>query len=205
MKQPVRKFTDEELALLAALTAQDALMALRLLDGSEPSAVRRMLTREQERAARLTDLQRTGEIVLLVWLLEMISLVKQTHAAAALAANPAVDTSPSSPFGKRVAAQVKYLGRFADDLAAKGKASLIPAPAVRARQYPAAAWGTYWAVRRSVARNEGQTEERSLTRPAEHCPECPELEKRGWVTIGTTPLPGDRQCKNGCLCVMEYR
>ncbi len=178
---------------------------MRLLDCNAPSAVRRMLTREQDRAARLTYLQRTGEIVLLVWLLDMISLVKQSHAAAALAANPAVQTSPSSPFGRRVASQVKYLGRFADDLASKGPKSLIPAPAARAKQYPAAAWGTYWAVKRAVAVNEGRAEERNALNVAEHCEECPALTAKGWVPIGSLPSIGARKCGSNCRCELQFR
>lgn len=211
MEKRFRPFRPDELAALAVLSQQDTLLALRLLGdhqhgGADAAAVRAMLTAESDRAARLADLALTGKIVVLVWLLDMIAMVKQTHAAAALAANPAVPSGPGSPLGKRVLAEVEYLAGFADDIAAHKKKSLIPDPRARARQYPKAAWGTYWATRRARERANGMKEERNVLGATEHhCPECPALTSRGWVPLGELPLPGDRICRRSCFCELVFR
>lgn len=37
-----------------------------------------------------------------------------------------------------------------------------------------------------------------------HCFECPELTAKGWVSIGTLPAPGLRQCLMQCHCRLAY-
>lgn len=48
-------------------------------------------------------------------------------------------------------------------------------------------------------------EQNVLTQTAQHCAECPELSARGWVKIGSLPLPGARECQSNCKCHLEFR
>lgn len=43
-----------------------------------------------------------------------------------------------------------------------------------------------------------------MTEGALHCTECPLLSARGWVDIGTLPIPGARECRSNCKCHLEY-
>lgn len=106
---------------------------------------------------------------------------------------------------EHLASEIGYLDAFADDVAA----ARVPRDGRfvrRAMLYGAAGWGFYMLLRGREARRRGYGEERNNLDPgAEHCQECVGETDRGWVPLGELVPIGDRQCRSGCCCRMEYR
>ena len=76
----------------------------------------------------------------------------------------------------------------------------------RAKQYIRAAKALFTETKRKVKQLTGTTEERRVLGNAEHCPECIEYAARGWVPVGTLPVPGEQSsCRQNCRCRMEWR
>jgi len=106
---------------------------------------------------------------------------------------------------EQIAAELGYLDAFADDVVA-GRVSRDGRFVRRAMLYGAAGWGFYMLLRGREAARRGYGEEHSILDPgAEHCQECVAESDRGWQPLGSLVPIGDRQCRSGCRCRMEYR
>jgi hypothetical protein len=106
---------------------------------------------------------------------------------------------------EQLASEIRYLDRFADDVAA-GRVLRDGRFFRRAMLYGAAGWGFYMALRGRTARRRDYGEERNiLDAGAEHCGECVGETDRGWRPIGELIPIGSRQCRSGCRCRFEYR
>lgn len=104
-----------------------------------------------------------------------------------------------------LASELVYLDLFADDVA-NGRVPRDGRFARRAMLYAAAGWGFYMLLRGREAGRRGYGEERNILDPgAEHCQGCVAETDRGWVPLGSLVPIGDRQCRSGCRCSMEYR
>lgn len=101
-----------------------------------------------------------------------------------------------------------YLDNFVSQLSARD--DLAPGTVRnRARMYINGAGEAYErAYRRAIVRSGAFSEEYWSLGPTEHCPDCIDLNGRGWVPIGdlpTLPRAGGTQCKNNCTCFISYR
>ncbi len=106
---------------------------------------------------------------------------------------------------EHLASEIRYLDRFADDVAA-GRVLRDGRFGRRAALYGSAGWGFYMALRGREARRRGYEEERNVLDPgAEHCDECVGETDRGWLPLGELIPVGSRQCRSGCRCYIEYR
>jgi len=78
----------------------------------------------------------------------------------------------------------------------------------RLRMYLDSAHQAYERAAQKAAKAAGYTEERwVLDEEAEHCADCPEKAAKGWVPVGTHPLPGSgaTACLTNCHCYLMYR
>lgn len=64
---------------------------------------------------------------------------------------------------------------------------------------------TYWSIRANTA-SDIFTEARRILGAAEHCPNCVEYARRGWVAIAEVIYPTQAcQCRTNCKCSLEFR
>jgi len=166
-------------------------------------------------ATRPTWRSGSWSISLADWQREMKLLIKDLHVTCAVAAKGG-DWRAMTPrdwgrVGAECRKQYKFLARFAQDIfkrAQEGK-PLTSAIAARARLYAGAARATFSRIEQLVEKALGRTEVRWVTDPlVESCPDCLELEARGWMPIEElTQFPGDgsTQCDGNCHCHLEYR
>lgn len=167
------------------------------------AAIRGMDTR----ARSLADQYRRGEISLGAWEREMRELIKNTHLLNAAAAKGGRDMLTQADYGRVgqiVREEYNHLSGFAGEVAAgfqrtDGRFNL------RAQMYMRAGRGTYEVTQRSVARDAGHSEEKSLLAPADHCAQCVEQAALSWQPLGTLLPPGSRTCLGNCKCELTYR
>lgn len=106
---------------------------------------------------------------------------------------------------EQIASELSYLDAFADDVAG-GRVPRDGRFVRRAMLYGAAGWGFYMLLRGREAGRRGYGEEHSILDPgAEHCQECVTEADKGWQPLGSLVPVGDRQCRSGCHCRIEYR
>jgi hypothetical protein len=154
-------------------------------------------------AARL----RAGAITVEQFQAEMFAHVKDIHVATALAAYGGREQMTPERWGyvgSRIRAEYGYVRQMVSDII-DGKQPMTRALDARARSYAAAGRLTYEAVNAREAKARGQTEERNVLHAAESCGQCSSLAALGWVSLGTLPMVGARQCGRHCRCTVSRR
>jgi hypothetical protein len=157
---------------------------------------------------RMTDDVRAGRLSKEAWALEMRQAVRDVHLFSSAAANGGFANMGQDAYRQveaAIAEQTAFLDAFTQDVLS-GEQPLDGRFTQRATMYVEAGRTTYERAHRDIEQGRGMTEERNVLHDAaEHCGECPELSEREWVPIGTLPLPGQRECVTGCLCLIETR
>jgi hypothetical protein len=160
-----------------------------------------------ERIADLTRQLQAGTLPLARWQQQMSVELKTLHVATAMVANGGRQQMAPSDYGRvgaRLREQYQFLGQFAADLAS-GKQPLDGRLLARAELYGQAARAGFEAERRRLAGIRGESEERNVLHPADHCRECLSETARGWVRIGTLVPVGQRICRTRCHCTIRTR
>jgi hypothetical protein len=107
--------------------------------------------------------------------------------------------------GRAIQTQYKYADRFVKELSDLSEAAIIN----RANLYTKAAGNAFELGQREAYKKSSQfTEEYWQLGDTEHCPDCIDLNGKGWVKIGelpTVPRAGDTQCLSNCTCFIIYR
>lgn len=160
------------------------------------------------RARAIAEQLRTGQITLEEWELAMRALSKEVHlysAATARGGWAQLSADDTGRVGRIVRDEYRWLRGFRQDIedgyVLDGRFSL------RSELYAQAGRETFHKVERQVELEQGNTLERSLLGPADHCEgvgSCVEQRDRGWVLIGTLIAIGRRLCGRRCKCAMEY-
>lgn len=169
----------------------------------------RMSEASGERMAGLATRLQAGQMKLVEWQAAMHAEIRSSHLAASMAAHGGKAMMAPADYGfagSEIKKQLGFLKRWTADLAS-GSAPLDGRFVSRARLYATSSVGTFSAVQARDARNSGaEMEERSFRGGSERpCGECPALAARGWVSSGTLPLPGQRECGANCKCRVERR
>lgn len=136
------------------------------------------------------------------WQQQMAREVKLTHLASTAAANGGWAQLSQADYGRigaRVKAQYAFLNNFAQEIAS-GKQRVDGSLAVRSALYGQAGRQTYEEERRRLEGMAGQSEERRILGPADHCSGCLAAAAAGWQPIGTLPRIGDTPCRTNCRC-----
>jgi hypothetical protein len=156
-----------------------------------------------------TEVAIAEQVEIAVWQEAVMVELRRAHTQTAALGRGGWDQMTQSDWGK-VGATLKkeyqYLQTFAEDLAS-GK---LTAQQIRARMdlYASGLQKTFWGGKRSAQAEAGIPERRRRTTPAEHCGDCLEYERVGYVPIDDDypPPPGEGSvCRGSCKCVEEYR
>ena len=149
-----------------------------------------------------------GEISLGQWQVSMLQQVKLAHIANAAAGNGGwaqMNRGDWGFVGNRLKQQYKFLNNFARQIKT-GEQPVNGKFLTRVDMYAAAARSTFEQMKRRYEMTENAMEqERRILGPADHCDDCIDAAKMGWVEIGTLPEIGDSVCKVNCQCKFEYR
>lgn len=157
----------------------------------------------REVSQRLVD----GKINLAEWQLQMKDTVKRLHTAAGLAAFGGAKQASNADLGflgSLLKEQYQYLRDFAKSIRT-GVQPLDGTLVARATLYAQGARCTHETVRQRLAQAAGQTQERSILAPADHCDQCVGEAQKGWSPIGTLIPIGQRTCLARCRCTITYR
>jgi len=160
-----------------------------------------------QQARSLADQYRRGELSLGAWEREMRTLVKNTHTLNAAAAKGGFDQLTPADYGRVgriVRDEYNHLSGFAGEVAA-GFQRTDGTMNSRAMLYTRGGRRTYELTQRSVARDTGHSEEKSILAPADHCAQCVEQAALSWQPIGRLVPPGARTCLSNCKCELTYR
>lgn len=173
-------------------------------------AVRRALDASirnaQGRARQYAEQLRAGDLTLAEWEMDMRVLIKDVQIwSVAGAAGGWAQLGPAEygRIGSLVRDQYEYLYAFTQSIAT-GRTSLA-AVGARAVLYVEAGRRSYEMQQLVADRDAGLDEEANTLGPADHCGECPDWTARGWLPVGTIPLPGDRECIVRCKCMITRR
>lgn len=168
------------------------------------------MDREGAKIIALTDQLRARTITVDAWQVGVRQSLKDSHLYAAAAARGGwAQLAPADILraGREIGAQYRYLQALARDIAS-GKVPIDGRLAMRVRLYAQSARATYHATERIEQRDRNSaTQERNMRAALDSCATCLDVTARGWVPIGTLPLPGssDRVCRQNCKCHLEYR
>lgn len=176
-------------------------------DRAVRDAVDAVLDAATARMQALTRGLQAGGLDLVSWQQQMAREIKDGHLAAAMTAHGGRAAMTQADYGwagRRIREQYGYLRRFARQLAS-GEQPLTDQAVARAALYGQAGRATYEAMRTRDGLARGETEERNILGPADHCPDCTGATRRGWVPLGSLIPIGERQCKANCRCRMERR
>jgi hypothetical protein len=107
--------------------------------------------------------------------------------------------------GRAIQTQYKFADKFIGELSDLSEAAIIN----RANLYIKAAGNAFELGQREAYRKSSQfSEEYWQLSDTEHCPDCIDLNAKGWVKIGelpTVPRAGNTQCLSNCACSIIYR
>jgi len=177
-------------------------------------AVEPLVVRSKQLQRAISQQLQSGAMTLAEWQIQMISNIKQTELAAALAANGG-EQNTSEADKKKVAAAILLLllffKTFAEDIEA-GTQALNGSLLARSDLYAGSARSIFEETQRvGMAVNFGEVEERRVLGVAEHCHSdgeldgCVELADRFWSPINTLPPLGKTPCRANCKCHFTYR
>jgi hypothetical protein len=174
------------------------------------TAVRAELDKSIEQSGQtvraLSEQLQRGEINLRQWQLGMIDEIRSSQLAAIASSKGGFAQMTQADYGwagQRIREQYSYLDNFARQIAS-GEQRLDGTFPMRAEQYVKASRASHEAMRRREAGKRGDTLERSLLHPADHCDQCVSEAGRGWVPIGELIPVGSRTCMNNCRCTTEF-
>lgn len=157
-----------------------------------------------------------GEVTLIQWQQEMMTLTKYSQLASALIANGGARNNTQTDYALIaliILAILLFLQKFAEEIET-GKQLLNGLLLSRADLYANAGRDAYEEMRRKAQElYVGATEERRVLDPgAQHCATdkngwtgCPELAALGWRPIGTLPRLMDTPCRSNCKCHWIYK
>lgn len=165
------------------------------------------LVQAHGRARGLAEQLRRGDLTLVEWERSMRVLVKDVHifsVAGSVGGWGQLGPAEYGRIGRIVRDQYEHLYNFARDIAS-GKQRLDGTLANRATLYVEAGRTSAEQQQLVSDTDAGYDQERNVLGNADHCLECPALTRAGWVLLGTTPMPGRRQCGPRCKCRIERR
>lgn len=176
------------------------------------STVRRVIDDALKKADRtvrsLSENLRDGKITLAEWQTGMRDAIRTRHVYGAAAGRGGWEQMTQSDWGKvghTLKGQYEYLNKFARQIE-DGTQPLDGRFIRRSEMYIETARKTYEETRKGAATDEGFDEARRILTPGEdHCPECPDLARLGWVPIDEVVQIGDTVCMMYCKCEIEYR
>lgn len=173
-----------------------------------------LIAQSESEAQSVSDMLREGTIGLSDWQMQMMTLVKVSHVAAAVLAVGGFAQMTQATYGaigQIVRGEYGLLRNFARQIA-NGKQKLDGTLARRASLYLQQLRPTYYKITRFWLRQKGFDEERSLLTPADHCTSgdgsrggCVEEQAKGWQPIGDMIQIGGRNCHGNCKCQVQYR
>jgi hypothetical protein len=159
-----------------------------------------------QRMAPLSESLRDGNISLADWIIEMRRDIKQVQLYSAAAAKGGWAQMSQADYGRvgqLVREQYRFLEGFGNDIAAG-----LPLDGRFLRRvalYAGAGRRTFHKVEQFEMEARAMDEERSVLNPADHCDECVAEAAKGWQPLGSIVPIGERTCKGGCKCDMEFR
>jgi hypothetical protein len=173
------------------------------------AAAAQVVDASSSRMAVMTEQFRVGAVPIADWERSMRAEIKIAHLAQFEVAHGGRNAMTQADYGwigSRIKDQYQYLNRFAAEIA-NGDQALNGRMVARAQMYGRAAHSTFEAAQARDAEALGiSMEERNLMGGTEHhCGECPALERRGWVPLGSLPPVGSRECLANCLCRIQRR
>ncbi len=188
------------------------------------AAIEPVILRSRQIQRTLSSQLQAREISLAEWQTQMITQIKQTQLAAALAANGGeknTNDNDKEEIALLLLALLLLFQGFAEQIE-RQQQPLNGMLLVRSDLYASAARGVFEDVGTYVARVYlGRTEERRVLGVAEHCHTvrtraesilgtstlegCVELAEKGWQPIGSLPRIGQSPCRTNCRCHKEYR
>jgi hypothetical protein len=157
---------------------------------------------------RFTNMLIDGSITLDQWQGSVREAIKAAHIQAAIIGHGGRDGMGSAEYGRigqRLGQEYRYLQAFASDLLGQriSRAMAI----ARIGLYASSVRASYWEGVSIRNEKEGLSLMRRVLDPqAQHCQDCLAYSSRGWVSIGSVPLPGQRcACRARCKCRVEYK
>lgn len=162
---------------------------------------------EMQRQAMASLAQRvsSGELTVGQWEAASRAAIKEAWTvqyAYGAGGRRAVTTEMRAELGDLITQQYGYLNGFARDLA-NGTMSEAQVLARAGLYGDAAVLGYESGVSAAWAGTE--SEWHNISNSADPCGECPALSALGWRPAGSFSLPGQRECKARCKCVLSRR
>jgi hypothetical protein len=170
------------------------------------AALRTVVTDSADRLAVLAERFRDGRLDVIAWREAVRQELRTSYGVAASLAQGGVRQMGPSERGVLsgvLREQYGWLDQFALDATTGRVDPQSDAFLARARLYAGQAHQTYEVFARRGAEGRGHTQERNVLGTADHCAECQALTARGWVPLGSLPLPGSRTCLGNCACTLE--
>jgi hypothetical protein len=153
-------------------------------------------------AERFTD----GRLSALEWRTAMRDELETSYGLAAALAHGGVEAMDATAWAT-LGAELRHTYGFVDQFALQveqGTVSVAQA-VTRAAMYAGGAHMVYELFRRGDAQQRGETQERNILQPGDNCAGCLAATDAGWVSVGTLPHPGERDCLTHCRCTLEFR
>lgn len=157
---------------------------------------------------RFTRMLADGSITLEQWQNSVREAIKGAHLQAAIIGNGGRNNMGNAEYGRigqRLRQEYTYLQGFARDLLEQRVST--PMALARISLYAQSVRGSFWEGTSIRQENEGYSlMRRKLDPQANHCQDCLDYAARGFVPIGSVPLPGQRcACRARCKCSVEYK
>lgn len=157
---------------------------------------------------RFTRMLADDSITLEQWQSSVRQAIKEAHLQAAIIGNGGRNNMGNAEYGRigqRLRQEYTYLQGFASDLL--GQRVSTPMALARIKLYAQSVRGSFWEGTSIRQESEGYSlMRRKLDAQANHCQDCLDYAARGFVSIGSVPLPGQRcACRARCRCSVEYK
>ena len=164
------------------------------------------LDQKQKRAIELAEQLQRREISIADWQRQFGDELTKMHLnAAALARGGAaqMDDEALEKAGAFIRSELQYLQRMAiqTELGKPLDGRFLQ----RVKQFAQAPRAHFHEAEREEKETRGFNEERSIRHARDSCAGCLFWSSAGWRLLGTVALPGTRDCRRNCRCMMEYR
>lgn len=170
------------------------------------SALDEALRNANVRTRALAEQLRSGSVTLVSWEREMRQIVKDVNlwgAAAAAGGWAQLSQSELGRVGSITRDHYDRLYQFTIEIAT-GVQPLDGRLTNRATLYSEQGRRTFYKQMAVEMDEIGMDLERNRLGNAEHCDDCIEATRRGWVRRGELTPIGERQCLSRCACEIEY-
>jgi hypothetical protein len=156
---------------------------------------------------RFTKMLAEGNLTLNQWQGSVQEAIKAAHIQATIVGHGGKAGMGSAEYwriGQRLRQEYAFLQGFALDLLEQRVSA--PMALARVGLYAESVRGSFWEGTSIRKEQQGFSLMRRILDPqAQHCADCPGYASRGWVPIGSVPLPGQRcACRARCRCSVEY-